>query len=174
MRKVDNHRWVHFDPEMLAGQSCDNVDIAAVEDNSHRIIVAAIRVEDIFVKIITSYIKCADSERQKFLSQELLLTSWCTFAVKRDVVLKIISKEHILSGKKIDELTKQLSRLVRYRNAFAHGRLLYNKEGALTIQYYSGRDQCDIIDDEFWESISLDINSQIETLLSVWAELRDK
>ncbi len=57
MKKVDDHRWVHFDPEMHVGQSCDDVDIADVEGNSHRIIVAAIRVEDIFAKIITTFIK---------------------------------------------------------------------------------------------------------------------
>jgi hypothetical protein len=174
MKQVDDHRWVHFDPDMLVGQSCDDVDIAAVEENSHRIIVAALRVEDLFVKIISAYIKCADIERQKFFAQELLLTSWCTFAVKRDVALKIIEREKILSGKAKDKLAKQLAQLVRYRNAFAHGRLSYNKEGRLTIQYFSGRERCDLIDDAFWDGISSDINLQIETLLAVWAHLRDQ
>ncbi len=174
--RLKNHRWIHYDMnetiENLQNQTQQSINFANIDENAHAVIVAAIRTEDLFIKIIESYVRCTDKERQSYLHNELLQTSWCTFSIKRDLALNIIKKKTSINGKDYDILSKQIAKLMRYRNAFAHGRY-YIKDGKPCIEYYSGKRRYDELNREFWISFDNDIDGLMNALLGAWAQLRE-
>ena len=118
--KIDNHRWIHQDPAISVDVPLENVDFSVIEEDAHRVIVAAVRVEDLFIKIISSYLEVRNSQRQPFFDRELLQASWCSFAVKKQIVMSLIKEEKLLSSKELGALDREVQQLMRFRNAFAH------------------------------------------------------
>lgn len=170
--RLTNHRWIHLDSQASINESMVPVNFAVVEENAHAVIVAAIRAEDLFIKVIDSFMHCVDAERQNFLHRELLQTSWCTFVIKRDLVLSIVKQRNLVSGKEFDAFRKQIEKLNRYRNAFAHGRYAM-RHGKPHINYYSGGEKSEELTNEFWSALDADITRLMTTLLTVWAHFRD-
>lgn len=51
-----------------------------------------------------------------------------------------------------------------YRNAFAHGKLLYESPTGCVLKYFSGKHKKFILDDEFWTKIEREY-IQLEAIL---------
>lgn len=99
-------------------------------------------------------------KEDRHLRTELVLrSSWCTFEAKKKLFLVLISQggpltgeSGLVTGKDLGELDELLAKVIGYRNAFTHGRLVISgPEG--TINYFEGKPMRRPITDEYLENL---------------------
>lgn len=137
------------------GEKGKEVEIA--RSNGGKILYATTSIEQKMEGIISHYIFglfLEEHPERSFFENEILGASGITFNFKKDLLKKLVHKGRFLEGKKKHELERWLADIVKWRNAFAHGKLQYdNKQGCL-LTYYSGGHQQISLDDAFWDKVT--------------------
>lgn len=131
-------------------------DLAIIERNGSELIMAAIMLEDRMIEAVSKLLfgKAADArERREFFVTEIMGTSDFSFAFKRRVFTRLLEHTGVLDAPTIKELKAGLNKVMDWRNAFAHGKVLHEHNGGYILQFYSGGAQQLALDDEFFEKV---------------------
>jgi hypothetical protein len=123
--------------------------------NAALVIWYAISIEQRINTIIANYLFGSVAGQIKpnrdFFINHILNADIITFHKKKGLLVEIASLENIFTGKDNDKLTKLLADTEKYRNAFAHGRIIVDTKLGPIVHYFSNGHKHFILNDEFWE-----------------------
>jgi len=139
-------------PSGTSGQD----DLATIEKNGSEVITATVMLEDRMIEAVSKLLfgKAPDTcERREFFVAEIMGTSDFTFAFKRRVFTRLLEHTGALDTAAIKELKAGLNKLIEWRNAFAHGKVLHEHNGGYLLQYYRDGAQQLVLDDTFFENV---------------------
>ena len=117
---------------------------------------ATINFEAKMSHLITKYlfgIGIGYNERLDFFSNEIISSNSISYSFKKKLSIKLIRFKNLLSKKKISNLENKLNRVMRYRNAFAHGELSIDNKDICTLKFYSDMIQEFTLNELFWVSV---------------------
>lgn len=124
-------------------------------ENGGKILYATTHIIQKIDKIIADFLMGSSpypSPEKNFLSREIIESSTFHFRFKRNILEKVINKKKILKGKEKELLREHLTKIERYRNAFAHGEIFHDSRDGLTLKYYENGHKTIILDELYWQS----------------------
>ena len=131
-------------------------DLDTIQKNGSELIIATVMLEDRMIEAVSKLLfgKTADGrERREFFVSEIMGTSDFSFAFKRRVFTRLLERTKALDAPAINELKAGLNKVMEWRNAFAHGKVLHEHNGGYLLQYYSGGVQELVLDDAFFDKV---------------------
>jgi hypothetical protein len=132
-----------------------NEIMAPARENQLRVVEAAGIIEYVLETIINYYFfgDSPSNPECKIRFQSLVLSSdWCTFNVKRRLVMHIVNETDALKGKAKNDFDSDLKKAISYRNAFVHG--TFSTDGRMVrLAYFEGTPRCEYLDDEFLQNV---------------------
>lgn len=143
-------------PKSTSSGSRGADDLATIEKNGSELIMATVMLEDRMIEAVSKLLfsKAADDrERREFFVVEIMGTSDFSFAFKRRVFTRLLERTGALDTPAIKELKTGLNKIMEWRNAFAHGKVLHEHNGGYLLQYYSGGAQELVLDDAYFEKV---------------------
>ena len=139
---------VVLDNELIAKHS-------GLNDLRFEIIEACLYIEHQLITFISKYLFPERSEKSDFFNSNIIRSDLITFSGKKRLVLEIINKENLLNGPEKDEFGKLISRILKYRNAFTHGRIIELLTGEV-LEYYEGGKRIKELDESYFKKIDND------------------
>lgn len=131
-------------------------EIATARRNGGTILYATTSIEQKMEFILLNYFMGRfirhDPKRDMF-EQEILKSKALSFSAKKELVIKVITEDELLQGKKKNTVQKHLKNIMEWRNAFAHGKILHNSLKGCIVEYYSGHKQKLYLSDEYWNEV---------------------
>jgi hypothetical protein len=125
--------------------------------NAALVIWAVISIEQRLNTLIANYlfgpVIGEPKPKRDFLINHILNSDALTLAKKRALVFEIVSQEKLLIGKDKEAFSKLLAKMIKYRNAFAHGNITIDTKLGALVHYFSGTHQSIILDDSFWTNL---------------------
>ena len=149
-------RWASVPVEGIVNNETQKI----VDHNVSEVIVGALSLERLLEEFIRKFFEPANQTRIRQFNLLIVRSSNLSFSGKWRIVADVIKEDarlsHFAGDKKMtEERNKHFRRILRYRNAFAHGRLSYNAEnGNPAIEFFSGSPQTEIWDDVRFEKIN--------------------
>ena len=143
-------------PKTIPSEQDGRDDLAIIEKNGSELITATVMLEDRMIEAVSKLLfgKVADvRDLREFFAAEIMGTSDFSFAFKRRVFTRILEHTGALDAPAIKELKAGLNKVMEWRNAFAHGKVLHEHNGGYLLQYYSGGTQRLVLDDAFFERV---------------------
>ena len=141
-------------------------DLATIEKNGSELIMAAVMLEDRMIEAVSNLLfgKAADARKpREFFVAEIMGTSDFSFAFKRRVFTRLLEHTGALDAPAIKDLKAGLNKVMEWRNAFAHGKVLHEHNGGYLLQYYSGGAQELVLSDEFFERVENTVRNCLYT-----------
>jgi hypothetical protein len=130
-------------------------DLRIARENGAKIIYGVLTLEQRIESVISYYLfgpVLGHPKREKaFFDNEILQTDKLTFAFKKKLLDRIIERHDFLPKIQREELESTLNAVMRWRNAFAHGRFVKDNVQGVVVQYYSGDKRSLTLDDKFWD-----------------------
>ena len=150
---------IHLDgstskPSPLDGPGLD--DLATIERNGSELIMAVVMLEERMIEAVSKLLFGTDGSARRmreFFVDEIIGTSDFSFAFKRRVFTRLIERTEALDSADTKELKAGLNKVMEWRNAFAHGKVLHDQKAGYILQYYSGGRQELALDDDFFEKV---------------------
>ncbi len=136
------------------GESAKEIAIARL--NGGKILYSAIDITQRIEDIICDYLfgtSISPSKEKNFFNNEIIQTSSLTFQFKKEVLKKMIKSEEYLEGKAKGGFYRNLDQIMTWRNAFAHGKLVFNIKRGVLLGYYSGERKELLLDNKFWNLV---------------------
>lgn len=131
-------------------------NLEAARENGKKVIMGALAIERQLEDIISLYLFLENKKKTKFFRSNILSSDWFTFSAKRKIVIAIINHENknkkLLSGKNKSGIESNLSKIIKYRNTFAHGDIVEKSDGTF-IEYFDGQLKDKRLIDEYWEQL---------------------
>ena len=115
-----------------------------------------------YVKEILGRLLFNKTNEKEFLTGLLLDNSACTFGVKRKLLQSSLKHFDLLTPKEINDLEGCLSKIMKYRNAFAHGNIPTTKPFSIT--YFEGTKQTKELTEEYWDTLVGHLDTAFESL----------
>jgi|CXWL01.1.fsa_nt_gi hypothetical protein len=149
----------HFNGENPKSSSSGNefsAELSIIERNGAEIISAAVLLEERMIEAVSKILFGKGQRNEKsreFFVDEIIGTSDFSYASKRRVFTRMLEQMEILDAEEVKKLRSGLNKVMVWRNAFAHGRVFYEKNGGFILQYYSGGYQEVVLDDAFFENV---------------------
>ncbi|HKP04677.1 MAG TPA: hypothetical protein VJU77_15095 [Chthoniobacterales bacterium] len=128
-------------------------------ENTKKIILAAAHIESQLERIIMRFLFPQANEQQSLFEAAILTAEFFTMSAKRRVFLAILANFDAISGAERSEIDRLLARVIRYRNAFTHGRVSYGKAYEATLSYFEGAPRTAVITDDYLTTLETDILS---------------
>lgn len=152
--------------------------LGQIRENASLIIWYAISVEQDLDTIIADYffgpvLGTAKPKRDFFL-QHVLQADIFTFAKKKTLVNTIIQRSQLLSGKDNNLLATYIAKVMRFRNAFAHGKLSIDTHQVSRIEFFSGEHKTTVLDNAFWAEIEKECGELDNILRKVKSVFSDR
>lgn len=135
-----------------------------------RVTAAALAIEELIVGILSSTLLQEVREHKELVLGSILKSDWCTFSAKRKLLELAASHFQLLSGSAKSELEGNLAKVMRYRNAFAHGSLVNNFEGH-ELHYFEGRPMQARLDDAYFGELERVFQAAWNQLLEIQSKL---
>jgi hypothetical protein len=137
--------------------------IDAARENAGAVLASAISIEDLMKKVILHTV-FSEVEKKKSQVEELFLDSdWCGFNAKLQIILHIIAQDKLMTPPEKDEFGKALRRVMKSRNALAHGQMIWNGEN-LTLQFFESGPKTAPLDAVYWQTIEEQFQTAFEKL----------
>lgn len=138
------------------GVSGKDLDQARV--NGGLVIWSAICLEEKLESIITKFVfsSLEDVQEHKgrdFFSDRIIKDDHFSYALKKGLVVDIVNNESLLESREKDELSKALKDVMDYRNAFAHGDIMYEADKGCVLSYWKTGSKNDVLSEEYWEKL---------------------
>lgn len=109
------------------------------------------KLESIIAKYIFPHAEQNDKKRGRdFFLSRIIKADHFSYAVKKALIIDIMSEGSLLEGRDKDELIKNLRKVMDYRNMFAHGNIIYEENKGCVLHYWSGGSKQDVLTDEYW------------------------
>lgn len=130
--------------------------LATIDKNRSELITATVLLEDRMIEAVGILLfrrhVSGDQERE-FFAREIMGASDFSFAFKCRVFTRLLEQTKALDAPKIQAVKAALSNVMSWRNAFAHGKVLFELNGGFLLQYHSGGHQELVLDDVFFEKV---------------------
>jgi len=124
-------------------------DLAAVaRRNKQAVIECALAIEANLERLISYYFFGESHEKKDAFANLILHSDWCTFAAKRKLVVHIINERELCEGAEKNEVDTLLRDVMRFRNAFTHGRFITDGT-TFRLKYFEGQSRIDDLTDEY-------------------------
>jgi hypothetical protein len=143
-------------PKTRASGEAELDELATIEKNGPELIMAVVMLEDRMIEAVSKLLFGTAAETRKareFFADEVMGTSDFTYAFKRRVFTRLLESTGALDSGSIKELKAGLNKVMEWRNAFAHGKVLHEHNAGYVLQYYSGGRQEFVLDDAFFERV---------------------
>jgi hypothetical protein len=131
-------------------------DVSTIEKNGSELITATVMLEDRMIEAVSALLfgKSDNAKAPRdFFVDEIMGTSDFSFSFKRRVFTRLLERTGKLDLESIKELKAGLNKIMEWRNAFAHGKVLHEYGGGYVLQYYSGGAKELVLDDALFENI---------------------
>ena len=126
---------------------------AAVQQNMQRVLVGAIAIEHQLESLIVDRtFEGETGSKLSFFVNNILAAEWFTFSAKRRLAVHIVSDQERLRGPEKGEFEQLLGKVIRYRNAMAHGRVVEKNDGTY-LSYFESSPRETLLSDEYWEEL---------------------
>lgn len=145
----------YFDDEKPKTQASGEVlgEMAVIEKNGLEILSAAIMMEDRMIEAVGKILFGSNNDNREFFENEIMGTSDFSYSFKRKAFTRLLEQKNVIEPDKLKKLKAGLNKIMEWRNAFAHGKVLYELNGGFVLQYYSGSHQELVLDDNFFENV---------------------
>lgn len=132
--------------------------MAPMFKNKLSIISCASMIEGMLEQKITGYFfGIGDSELRTDFVAQIVTSKWCTFDMKRSVVMHIIQKKELLVGSEKEEYEKLLRKVMALRNAFTHGTLSTDQR-RVKLSWFESQPKEKFVTDEWLTEIEETFN----------------
>ena len=131
-------------------------DLEVIEKNGTTLIAAAVTLEERMIHAVSALLFGADGEtrlKREFFREEIMGTSDFSFAFKCRVFTRLLERTGALDAEAIKKLKAGLKKVMEWRNAFAHGKVLHEVTGGFVLLYYCGGHQELPLNDSFFEHV---------------------
>ena len=147
----------HLKPENVKGDSKDELteDLAIIEDNKIEVLSSSLGIETMLEEVITSFLFRSSEAGRLFFRNTILEAGFFTFHKKWQIANEIftgLEENGVLTRAERKETMRQLSDVIKYRNAFAHGELRMAPDGVY-LQYFRKELRKDRLDDNYWKEL---------------------
>lgn len=95
----------------------------------------------------------SNNEKTEYFDRIILKSSDFSLGFKKKILINCISKFDLLKGKDKDNFENSFTKVIDWRNAFAHGNLEFNNSQGALLHYFSGQTKTLEINDEFWDLV---------------------
>lgn len=164
------------EPKMSSPDSAPLNDLSVIEKNGSELITATVMLEERMIEAVGKLLfRGPEAQLQRdFFSEEVMGTSDFSFAFKRRVFTRLLERTSALDAEAIKELKAGLNKVMEWRNAFAHGKLLHEHNGGFVLLYYSGGHKELVLDDAFFEMVESTIRNCLYSCNGVIQDARAK
>jgi hypothetical protein len=140
-------------------------DLSVIEKNGLELITATVMLEERMIEAVSKLLfRESEAQRQRdFFAEEIMGASDFSFAFKRRVFTRLLERTSALDAEAIKELKAGLNKVMEWRNAFAHGKLLYEHNGGFVLLHYSGGHKELVLNDAFFELVESTIRNCLYT-----------
>jgi hypothetical protein len=141
-------------------------DLDQARANGGIVIWSAIGLEEKVGSVIMGFLfPSKDNPKGRhFFANRILGTDQFSFSTKKRLLVELVHEESLLEGLEKDRLTKALKEVMDFRNAFAHGDLIYREDAGCVLSYWSGGAKAAVLSDEFWEKLEASFKTAHELL----------
>lgn len=151
--------------------------IETARKNGGNVLYATTSIEQQLEAILMQYFMgtfAKHEERRQLFEREILQSSALSYNAKKELVSKIVTHNKIINAKKINNLQQKLKQVMEWRNAFAHGKLIYDTKAGCSLRFYSGSAKNLVLTDDYWTDIEKCFYECSALLNEVQRELEDK
>lgn len=141
-------------------------DIAVIEKNGLNILLATIMIEERMIEAVSKILfgsSIENMEKRDFFITQIMSTSDFSYAFKRRAFTRLLENQNILDLKKIKQLKAGLNKIMDWRNAFAHGKVVHELGAGFLLRYYSGEHKEIVLNDIFFENVESTIRDCLYT-----------
>lgn len=131
-------------------------DVATAKKNGGAILYTTTSIEQKLESILLNYFlgpSISFNDQRRMFDREILKSTLLSFSAKKELVIKVINEGELLSKKNKPVLPKHLKEIMEWRNAFAHGKLIYDSKKGCVLEYYSGHNKKLHLTDEYWVEV---------------------
>jgi len=130
-------------------------NLLRARENGGQVIWATSSIENTLEVIITNYLfnPIGFNNQRDFFVNNIIALGCFSFFEKKNVVCVLINEKNLLGGTDCTKLQEQLTNVMRYRNAFAHGKIIIDSNKGCVIEYFSGTKKSNILDDDYWNKL---------------------
>jgi hypothetical protein len=135
------------------------VDLEVVGDlneiarhNKAAVIECTLAIEANLEQLISYYFFGASHDKKETFRSLILQSDWCTFAAKRKLVLQIVNERELCKRAEKNEIDTMLRDVMRYRNAFTHGRFITDGK-TFWLSYFEGQSQKQELTDDYLDRV---------------------
>jgi hypothetical protein len=161
--------------EFSSQDASPNIEIA--RKNGGNILYATTSIEAQLETILMQYFMgpfVRHEERRVLFEREILQSTALGYKAKKELVSTIVLHNHLLDTKKLNNLQKRLKQIMEWRNAFAHGKLIYDTVAGCTLKYYFGNTKTQHLTDDYWTDVEKCFQDCLGLLNEVQLELERK
>lgn len=151
--------------------------IETARKNGGNVLYATTSIEQQLENILMQYFMgpfIKHEDRRVLFEREILQSTALGYKAKKELVSTIVRHENLLDTKKLNLLQTILKQIMDWRNAFAHGKLVYDTEKGCSLRYYSGSAKTQHLTDDYWSDVEKYFQECIELLQIVQNELYRK
>lgn len=127
--------------------------------NGGMVIWSAICLEEKLDTVITRFIfSSEDTQNNKgreFFANRIIQDDHFSYSVKKGLVVDIVNSESLLEGREKDELSKVLKDVMDFRNAFAHGDMIFQEDKGCVLSYWRAGAKRDVLSEEYWQKLEV-------------------
>ena len=131
-------------------------EVATAKKNGGAILYATTAIEQKLESILLNYFlgpSISFNDQRRMFDREILKSTLLSFSAKKELVIKVINEGELLSKKNKPVIPKHLKEIMEWRNAFAHGKLIYDSKRGCVLGYYSGNNKKLHLTDEYWGEV---------------------
>lgn len=125
--------------------------------NSQEVISSALAIEKHLEDAISFFLFGKDLAKRAFFESAILTSDWFGFSAKRKVLMSILNESSALEGEEKASFDRSMSKVMKYRNAFAHGEVSQSQEGVF-LRFFEGQSRQQELTDAYWEQVEADFN----------------
>ena len=149
-------------------------DLKKARENGAEVIWSTITIEKALEDIIVKYlftIQMGIVKERDFFINEIIQNNIFSYNVKKQLALKIIQNETLITGKERNKLNKHLTDIMNYRNAFAHGTMASDVEKGVILTHFSSKTRRNILNDLYWSNLEEVFNNANSMLRKAHSKL---
>ena len=147
-----------------------------ISKNISEVMIVAGEIEKRFGFFVLGYFMPKINRKQKIFQEQILNSSSFNFNLKRNVVISMIRENNLLEGSDLSDFEKISSKVIKYRNALAHGSIIY-RDREMNLEYYEGQKRIKILNDNYWDLVEdtyKNMQDKLKLLTPMFEKLRQQ